>query len=481
MSARTATWLAWSLWLLYMALALGAVIFLILGWSTPPPASFGFRGFSAIVAVPFSTVGALIASRRPQNSIGWIFCAIGLGAGLYEFAWEYAIYAVLALPGPLPGGEVMAWFTNWIWVPLNRLVWIFLFLLFPDGHLLSPRWRVASWIGAAGIAVASFGFAFDPGPLTSFSPLINPFGIEAAGSLLVAVGNTGFTLMVIAGLASVASLVLRYRRSRGDERQQLKWLTYAAMLVAVAVIVAFPFIVVRATSGELPLVPLVVAILMILSVAGIPIAAGIAILKYRLYDIDLIIHRTLVYVPLTAILTGVYTASIGLSQMIFVAITGEESDAAIVFTTLVVVSAFTPVKNGLQSIVDKRFKEVPDPTKELRNFGEQVRSFVQLSDSQQITRRVLEEAVRAFQAEGGAVFLYKNGQPQLVHTVGKWKGETKISVPLESDKTQYGFVALGARKSGLDYTPQDREALQQIVSLVAQAIRLAERAKSNLL
>jgi hypothetical protein len=189
----------------------------------------------------------------------------------------------------------------------------------------------------------------------------------------------------------------------------------------------------------------------------------------------MLINRTLVYVPLTGILAGVYSASIAFFQKLFVAVTREQSDAAIVITTLILASSFTPIKNGLQSAVDKGFKEVRDPSKRLRAFDEQVRSFVQLNSAEQLMQRLLDEAVSAFDATGAALYQGLGERVQPSHTSGEWKGdaEAEISVSLKAAGTQLGIVSLGARRSKLDYTARDQQTLQQIVDVVGQAIGAA--------
>jgi hypothetical protein len=263
---------------------------------------------------------------------------------------------------------------------------------------------------------------------------------------------------------------VRFRRAQGDERQQMKWFAYAAALPVAqfGVRAAASFLSFNISQTALD-------ILLLLSIAPFPIATGIAILKYRLYDIDLIINRTLVYVPLTGILAGVFAASIALFQKLFMAITGEQSDAAVVLTTLMIVGLVTPVKNGLQSVVDKRFKEAPDPTRRLRAFGDQVRSFVQLSSAEELTQRLLDEVTAAFHTAGAAIYLERQGQLQLVHTSGKWAGDAQLSVPFKTGTEHLGTLSLGPRVHGLEYAPQDVQTLQGIVDLVAQAIELAER------
>ncbi|MBI2845592.1 MAG: GAF domain-containing protein [Chloroflexi bacterium] len=479
MSTRTARWLAWLLLALGLGLTAAGLFFLALSWNVPIPSTdWGFRGFVAIFGVSFSIIGWLIARNRPENPIGWLFLGLAAPSGIQLFAQQYATYALLVSPGYLPAGEFMAWVQAWIWVLGVGVIGTYLFLLFPNGQLKSPRWRPIAWLAPFVMGMGIAAQAFAPGPLNNFSAIENPFGISGFPDLSGPLTPIFFIFMVSLMAASATSLVLRFRESRGDERQQLKWFAYAAILTVFA---GFPGILLSAPATASTTIAKISQFLFIAAMAGLPVSIGIAILKYRLYDIDLIINRTLVYGSLTAILAGVYTASIGLFQRLFVAITGEKSDAAIVLTTLVVAAAFTPAKTSLQTIVDKRFKEVSDPTKALRDFGEQVRSGIWVIDVRSLTRRLLDEVATAFTAQSGAVYLDKDMQKEPTHTFGEWHGEAKMRVPLESDGTRYGFLALGVRKSGLDYTPQDRESLQQIASLVSQAIRLAGHNKSDLL
>jgi hypothetical protein len=204
-----------------------------------------------------------------------------------------------------------------------------------------------------------------------------------------------------------------------------------------------------------------------------PLTIGVSILRYRLWDIDLIINRTLVYVPLTGILAGLYAASIALLQKVFTTFTGDKSDAAIVMSTLFLAALFTPIKNGLQTAVDKRFKEMPDPTKKLKEFGQQVESVVEVLDCNLIGSKLLDEAIEAFGAQGGAVYLGQPGHFVLVHKSDAWNGQEKLVVPLRNDGMQLGLVVLGPRRNGRDYLLQDQETFQKVVDVVAEAVGLA--------
>jgi len=205
----------------------------------------------------------------------------------------------------------------------------------------------------------------------------------------------------------------------------------------------------------------------------LPIVIGIAILRYRLWDIDIIIRRTLVYLPLTAILAGVFAASIKLLQSLFSPLSGEPSGAATALTTLIVVAAFDPIKGWIQKIVDTRFKEVSNPEGRWKTYDEQVRAFVQMNDAVASARRFLQEAVTAFDARDGSVYLKRAGEMQLVHTLGPSQNAPEILIPLEHQGRQLGRLALGARRNGRSYNLHDRELLTQTASAVAAAIALA--------
>jgi MFS family permease len=346
MNQRAAAWFAWSLW----ALVLAALIFTLLygaprsvdHW-TQIPVLVTF----ALFVLAFSTVGALIASRRARNPIGWIMCASAIA------------YAVGGLTAATAQTEVVPrvfqqWAGSWVWGLGLALAGTFLLLLFPDGALPSRRWRPVAWVAGVGTGAFVLGSAF--GPELSEINTRNPIGVGGVVGQVLDVLQGSFVLVVGATFASIASLVLRFRRAAQRERQQLKWLTYAAGMVLVAfvgTILMMEFSEPSVASDNMQ------NILLTGALSCVPIAIGIAILRYRLYDIDRIINRTLVYIPLVAIIGGLATAMIPLSQRIFMAVTGNESDAAIVLTTLFVASFVTPVRKRLEGAVEGRFRAAP--------------------------------------------------------------------------------------------------------------------------
>ena len=233
MRTRPATWLAWALWALALALTALGLWLLTLTQATDLGPRWGPRGFLALFALAFTTVGALIAAHRPANRIGWLCCWIGLGNAVQLLAEEYAIYALLVAPGALPGGAVMAWLQSWIWALIAIPIWTVLPLLFPHGRLPSRRWQPVAWLAGGSIAAAAVANALMPGPLDPFPHLRNPFGIEGAGDLLRGVWVVAVGVMVVTAVAGMVAVLRRLGRARGAERQQLKWFAYATALVVV--------------------------------------------------------------------------------------------------------------------------------------------------------------------------------------------------------------------------------------------------------
>ncbi len=368
MSRHTAR-LAWLLWALSAVLAISSFVFATLSWLAHGAAG-DLIGFGALIAVAlaFTSVGALVASHRPENAIGWIFCAVGLAFGAGSFADAYASFTLFMWPGSLPGGRVMAWVSEWIGGPGLLGTFAFLLLLFPDGRLLSRRWRPIVWATAIAIALVTFAHAFGPGPLrNNFPSVTNPFGIEALASVRNLLESSAFALMLATILISVVSLVLRFRRTRRLERQQIKWFAYAGAFLA-AVFIAGPTIVWS------PTVPgWIWTTIFLLGVAAVPVSAGIAILRYRLYDIDLVINRTLVYGALTASLAMVYFGSVVLLEGLFRTLIEENTQPAVVVSTLIIAALFQPLRRRIQDVVDQRFyRRKYDARMTLEAFGKRL-------------------------------------------------------------------------------------------------------------
>jgi hypothetical protein len=371
MSHRSVSWLAWSLWAMTIALVIGG---LILGVANHPEAPLYEYWFESTLIDPtFATLGALIVSRRPGNVIGWIFCAAGLGGGIQFLFGQYATVALLAPDLGFAGGAVAAWLSMVMQFSVVA-AGLFLILLFPTGTLLSPRWRVVEWIAGTSAAAALVSMSLQPGQNESLPFAQNPFGIEGAAWTLGFVEAVGGWIFLLSFIAGIVSLVLRFLRSRGEERLQLKWFVYAATLGFVAIL----FGSVLAPSA---LDKHIGTLVWTLAPLGLPISAGIAILKYRLYEIDILINRTLVYGTLTVALIALYFSAIVVLQRVFVVFTGQKSTLAVVASTLLIAALFNPLRRRIQSFIDRRFyRHKYDAQKTLESFGARLRQETDLDD-----------------------------------------------------------------------------------------------------
>jgi hypothetical protein len=375
-SRRTATRLAWSSWALSVALVPVALTFGILALSASlPPGREPILPQIAVVVVvllAYGTVGALIASRRPGNAIGWIFCIVGLALAISSTASGYADYGLYGEGSYLPVPELAAWLSVWLSILLLFLAPCLLFLLFPDGRPPSRRWRPVVWLVAVAGAGIFFTLAFSPGELDEYAypGLENPLGIGGGvGHFLEVSGSAGNGVVPVAVLISIVSMISRFRRAGHRERLQLKWVVYTAAIVATSFVVSFmlPAAIPRILQDA-------VFLLGVAAFAAIPVAAGIAILRHSLYDIDLLINRTLVYGGLTTLLVLVYVAGIVLLQTLLRVLTGQESQLAVVASTLAIAALFSPLRRRIQAFVDRRFyRRKYDATKTLDAFGAKLR------------------------------------------------------------------------------------------------------------
>jgi hypothetical protein len=307
--------------------------------------------FTRVVWGAWPTIGAVIVARQPRNRIGWLCCGVGFLLGPAFLGQDYAWYALMHRPGSLPGGLAMGWLGSWPWFIALELILVFVPLLFPNGHLVSPRWRPVAWTAAAWLTLIWVGAAFSPGPLegAGAKTVPNPLGIEgaeAAFNLLETIGGLGLGLLI---LVSVASLVVRFRRARGVERQQLKWFTYATVL---SVLLFLIFILTGLDTRAPSLLGYVIAALWLMA---IPMAIGVAVLRYHLFDIDRLINRTLVYGLLTAMLAVVYAAVVLALGQLFGGLGTEPPSWAVAGATLAVAALFQPARRRIQQAVDRRF------------------------------------------------------------------------------------------------------------------------------
>jgi hypothetical protein len=369
MSTRAAPWLAWSLMVLSVVLLVGGIALDHMTRSTAQERSY-YGPVDAVfylaTVLTFSVVGAIIASRQPRSAIGWLFCGVGLVMGINSLAGGYAEYRLSGGYGPWSLVETAAWFASWSWTILVYLPTSFLLLLFPDGRLPSPRWRPVAWCAAIGLIGFVAGTALQPGPLGDFPKITNPYGVDSP--IVGAVGVAGVILAAASMVASAVSLIVRTRRAGRVERQQIKWLAYGGAVAVGAIFVSSVISTIWSADVGIALISL--------GLLGVPIFTGVAIARYRLYDIDIVINRTLVYGALTAALVAVYFGGVATLQALFRALTGQEQQAqlAIVVSTLVIAALFNPLRGRIQGFIDRRFyRRKYDAAKTLGAFSAKLR------------------------------------------------------------------------------------------------------------
>ena len=364
MSGRAASWLAWSACALSLALTVLTILLIVLLLRSDTPIYYYWLETS-MVAVGYSTVGAVVASRLPESPIGWLFCAIGLCFGVSHFSAEYAAYDLLAPSRSLPAGEVFSWLTSWVWVFGLGLI-VFLDLLFPNGRLPSARWRWFARLTAIVLLPAAILAALSPGLILS-SALNNPLGIEGLPNASKAIEAFMYALIVV----GASSMLARLRHAGRIERQQIKWFAYATA-------VAISGVILKNTVYPAVSVTWVWWVGLVLTTVGVvssPVAMGVAIFRYRLYQIDILINRTLVYGPLTAALVLLYFGAIVLLQSVFVALTGEQSTLAVVASTLLIAALSMPLRRRIQYFIDRRFyRRKYDARKTLEGFSAKLRN-----------------------------------------------------------------------------------------------------------
>jgi hypothetical protein len=363
---------AWGLWLLALTANLLTYVFFVVPDQTRSPAVETFDWMTGwLPFMAFLTVGTVIVARRPKNVIGWLCCAIGAAVSFSGFGSSDAARSIAADPDRIPGAPVLHLLGQVLFlVPMLGLLPL-LVLVFPTGRLPSRRWRPVLWIVAVGLALYVISVLLKPGPAGDGLPA-NPLGIEAADRILGPIAAVSGLLFAVFLVLVLASLVTRFRRAEGDERQQLKWLVYGVILLALLI----------PTAGRVveqvpsPFAGPVFAAVMF---SIIPVAIGLAVLKYRLYDIDRIISRTLAYALLTALLAGLYTVVVLVLGQLFGGITERPPSWAVAGATLAVASVFQPARRRIQHVVDRRFnRRKYDAARTVEAFSARLRNQVDL-------------------------------------------------------------------------------------------------------
>lgn len=461
-SGRGSTIAAWSL---FAASAVAAAGTVALGPTVGKPVSQGL--IDSLFLVVFPLVGALVASRHPRNAVGWILIGVGLLYGLSSLAETYAHLGLLrdpdlhvisrqaARPDPLPLAAEAAWFSLWSWFPSLIGLVVFIPLLFPDGRPPSPRWR---WVGWA--AVVGFAVMFIPTAAAAWTArgpaLLGDVDEEVLGMRWVVYpAAAGLSLIGLAAVGSVASLVVRFRRSRGVERQQLKWFVFAATILLLAAINAF-------TPWTAPEWVLTVAVL------GLAAAVAIAILKYRLYDIDLVINRSLVYGALTALVVALYVGTVTLLGRLF-----EPGGLGVsLVATAVVAVLFNPLRERLQRGVNRlMYGERHDPYAALTRLGRSLEASISPGE---VLPRVTETVAQALRSPYVAVELRREDGFEPATSYGDPVDET-VEVALTYQAETVGRLVVGERGPGERFSPADLRLLHDLArqaGVAAHAVRL---------
>jgi hypothetical protein len=407
--------------------------------------------------------GLLVAIRRPEVFVGWLMLLAGCLVAVFGFSEEYAGRALILGPGSLPAGQWAAWAPQWLGA--IGLAWLAVFLLlFPGGRLQSRRWIPIAVVAiGSGIGLAvSEAFAAKPNDTGYTFGIMNPFGIASLNRYLAAIEDVTSLLLIVSIIAAVASLGVRYVSSRGDERKQIAWVGFCSVVLAPGLILTL-----LTNWREHALVVLFMSVALV----ALPVAMAVAILKYRLYDIDYIINRALVYGPLTALLAGLYAASIQMSRVLLEDVTGIASAATLVGCTLVFGAVFAPARTWLQSFVDRHFGS--PPVKKLTAQNEQLRSLVRVLDAEATASEFLFESVEALNSYGGAIYATDHGTYRAIAQTDGWDGTEAVRIPMRNGSFEVGFIVLGPPRSAEHYRANDLETVQSSADLVGRAMFLA--------
>ena len=473
---RGYSWLAWSLAGLSFAVFAAEIALYIPARSMQAPSGWGTGGDSGqlidlLPFLAFPVVGALVASRRPENPIGWICLAIGTLWMLGNVASAYGVYGLVARPGSVPFPAEVGSLGEWLWVPAIGLLGTYLILLFPDGRLPSRRWRPVAWLSGAAIVVASAGAGLVPEPLPDLGGIQNPSGLYGYPEVAYALFNV-LLLLPLCILASAASLIVRFRRSGSEVRQQIKWIAFAASLMALGLLVevvsellvgpSLDF----GTSGSQPFWLKLFQDAVRLSQAGIPVAVGFAVLKYRLYDIDIVINRTLVYGALTASVVAIYVLAVGYLGALFR--TGGNLAISLLATGVVAV-LFQPLRDRLQRGVDRlMYGERDDPYAVVSRLGQRLEATLAPEDVLSTIVKTVREALKVPYA---AIALPRDPNGfEVVATSGEEPPGDPLVLPLSYGGESVGELLLAPRAPGERFSAADRRLLDGLARHAGVAV-----------
>src|SRR5215212_9973441 len=498
MSYRTAAWLAWSMCAVCVALIALALFPIFLDFVTPesiplPLAgrpSSGFAVLTGVLSLAYPMVGALIASRLPSNPIGWIFCSVGLLYTAQRFSLAYADYAVVENL-TLPASEYAAWFSTLVDFTGLVLAGVLVMLLFPDGRLLSRRWQLVAWTAVLGAVLTALYDAFYPGRVNPNTYFENPFGFQ--GSYILGFTTfeffwtsavVGEVLLLTSSLAALFSLFVRLHRAWGDERQQLKWFLYATVPAGLCFsFVLLSYIVFDFTYLVFgtPLEPFgqneqEISYVGVFALLFVPVFTYIAILKYRLYYIDVVINRTLVYGALTACVAGIYVLAVVALGALFQA---QGHLAVSLSATGLVAVLFQPLRSRLQRGVNRlMYGERDDPYAVTSRLGRRLEATLV---PEAVLPTVVETIAQALKLPYAAILLQDGNGYRTAASYGSPRGESE-TLPLIYQREEIGRLVLSPRAPGEGFSDADRDLLEDLArqaEVAVHAVRLTADLQSS--
>lgn len=475
MNERTAQRLSWSIaGLSVLVVVSGLVISLLALIISDRGVTFSHQFFTPPLTITYGVVGALIASRHPRNLIGWIFCTIGFLSAFNMLSAGYALYSELV--SPMPGEALARWFSIWIWIPNTLLPITFTLLLFPDGRLLSRRWSPLAWAAALGIAAYTFSMAFYPGSLEPLSiPASNPYGIQGSEGVMKALITFAAPFLLVGIFGSIASIVVRFRHAAGIERAQLKGLAVAGVIVIVGNILGgLPWLIWpnNPLSQELSIIATDITLV------SIVIATGVAILRYRLWDIHILVNRALVYGLLTTLVVALYIVIVGTLGNFLQA--GGSLPVSLLGTGIIAIS-FQPLRDRLQRSVNRLlYGERDDPYAVLGRLSERLEV---VAASPSVLPTIVETVAEALKLPYAAIALKDGEQVRIAAEYLRPPGialrnaRDMESLPLVYQMEIIGQLILAPRSTGESFSAADQRLLETIAQqagVAAYNIRLTE-------
>jgi hypothetical protein len=458
---RSSPPIAWILWILLAGVFLFGETLAILNRVDGPHTWEDFGWAFLPISFAMGSLGCLVLSRLLTHAVGWLLTVVGLLFVVSFTTTEYAYHTLVANPGSLPLGlEVtpIAWVGGTAFFLLASL----LLLIFPDGRPLPGRWGWLVPIAIACTAMASLGEFIRPGPLDApLEAWNNPTGVADAGAITDVFTAAGFLGLAFCGIAGASAVVIRFRQADGIQRHQLRWIAFGGVLFISCWLVA-------AFGGATDAIsPPVRQFIITIGISTIPIAAGVAILRYRLYDIDWIIARALVYVPLTAALAGIHIALTGVLRAVLA--TGSGDDMTVAITTVIVVAGLSPIKDYLQGQVNAHFKEGRDAATFIGKLTTETESAVQILDTSAFLKHFLNRIVDILDARGALIRVDGSPLPRVL-LAGGWHGEAALEIPLYHHEHPQGSLQIGARSDGRPYDPVEVRALTRAATAVAHLV-----------